>query len=58
MKVLEITKMESIQASGLGQDFLSGVGCGLSIGAILTGVGSGIGYIGAVVSCGGLFGNF
>lgn len=58
MKTLEITKLENIQANGLGQDFLSGVGCGMSIGAILTGVGSGIGYIGAVVSCGGLFGSF
>ena len=58
MKTLEINKMEKIQASGLGQDLLSGIGCGMSIGAILTGVGSGIGYIGAVVSCGGLFGSF
>lgn len=56
MKKLQKEQMQEIVASGDGQDFVSGVLCGIAIaGAVASG---GVGIYGAVIGCGVLFGDW
>lgn len=56
MKKLELCQMLVINASGLGQDFVGGVLCGLSIASAVTS--GGAGWFLAVVACGIGFGDW
>ncbi|MCT2407387.1 hypothetical protein NZD88_07505 [Chryseobacterium antibioticum] len=56
MKKINFNQMEKITANGDGQDLVSGVLCGLALGAAIpTGGGS---LVLAAVGCGVLFGNW
>ncbi|MCY4779868.1 hypothetical protein ORI89_09405 [Sphingobacterium sp. UT-1RO-CII-1] len=56
MKKINFEEMEKISAQGDGQDFVSGILCGLAIGATVASGGTGLAI--AVVGCGVLFGDW
>ena len=56
MKTLNLCQMQNITANGEGQDFASGILCGIALGAAIpTG---GWSLVGVVASCAVLFGNW
>ncbi|MCF6348898.1 MAG: hypothetical protein L3J20_11455 [Flavobacteriaceae bacterium] len=56
MKELNIEQLEIISASGDGQDFVSGILCGVAIGATFATGGAALGL--AIVGCAALFGDW
>lgn len=52
MKSISNEQMCSTVAGGC--DFFTGLGCGVSVGAILSGVGGYFGVLGAIATCGSL----
>ena len=56
MKTLELKKMEHITGEGDGQDFVSGILCGIAVGGAISTGGALLGL--ALIGCGALFGDW
>lgn len=56
MKTLDLNQMEEIIAEGDGQDFVSGILCGVALGSSIATGGWGIGL--AIIGCATLFGDW